>query len=532
MRIGDSFIFISLISNPKRMKSLLTLSIRLSLIFFSLQLGGQNTFSKVYQDSNLNHAVYSGMVLSASDNGFLIAGNNNLIRFDSVGNVVWSKVLGSNGSIGTIIQNKDTTYYFLTNGQYSGNTVPVLTKMNAHGGLIWSRVVDYGSYQNCVPLSASATIDSGVVICGYGYPTSQTINSFVSRFDKQGNLIWSRTMSVGDTSTIYRSIKQTPDSGFVMIGTLNSNTASLIKLSKSGTINWCKQYVSLDSTNALGVEVVVNNNKLYSYCIIGKPVFVVCGLAGNYISAKAFNMPYYHNPLFQYRSCTLSSTSNNGFLMTSDTYAHELVLKIDSLSNLEWAASNYLYGSLTATQLSDKGYMIAGGGPFLAVKTSFIPDQIGVIKLDSLGKGGYCTSGANISVSTVSLSATPRNYTLTQLGSIQSTTLSVTSIAVIQRTGCINSINPGVIEYGNLNSNFIYPNPSSGIISIQFKNDFTSPLKYSIINLNGEIVKEEISDKNVSEYTMDCSSLAPAVYILRLSDKNGMIATKRLIIKP
>lgn len=514
------------------MKAAPSFSIRLTLVIFSFQLAGQSTFSKVYQDSNLNNHVYSGTMASSLNNGFLIAGGSNLMRFDSSGNVIWGKVLGSSGFVVSIIPNKDSTYYFLTNEPYSGSSIPVLAKVNDQGGLVWSRSIQFASYQNCISLSACATIDSGVVICGYGYPTSQTINTFVSRFDKLGNLIWSKTIGVGDTSTIYRSIQQTPDSGFVMIGTLNKSTASLIKLSRNGTIAWCKRYSSLDTTNTLGVDVVVKNNKIYSYFIVGTPVFVVCDLTGSFIRAKAFNTPSYHDPLSLYKGFALSSASNKGFLMTAEGYANELVLKIDSASNLEWSASNYLYGSLCATQLSDKSYIISGGGPFLAVKTSFETYQIGVIKLDSLGVGGSCAHGVNVSTSTVSLYVTPSNYTLTQLGSIQSTSLSVASISITQRNGCINSINPGIGEFDNLNSISIYPNPSSGVFSIRLRENNSSSLRYNILNLNGETLREEVGEKSESEHRMDCTSLSPAIYILQVSDNNGPIAIKRLVRIP
>ena len=514
------------------MKTALSFSIRLTLVFFSFQLAGQSTFSKVYQDSNTSNSLSSGIVLSTADNGFLIAGNNNLVRFDSLGNVKWSKILGANDFIGTIIQNLDTTYYFLTNEKYTGNSNPTLTRMNAHGGLLWSRKVQYGSYQNCIPLSASATVDSGVVICGYGYPNLESINTFVSRFDKLGNLVWRKTISAGDTSTIYRSIKQTPDSGFILLGTLNQRTASMIKLTKTGTVSWCKYYTSKDSTETFGVDVIVKNNKIYSYFISGKPVFVVCDLAGNFLNAREFEIPYYYDPINQHKGCMLSPTNKNGVLMTLDSYANEIVIKMDSLSNIEWSTSSFLYGSLTATQLSDKGYIIAGGGPFAGFKPSDIPHQMGVIKLDSSGKGLGCAYENTVSSSSTTLNVASTNYTLVQLGSVQTSSLSVNSTTISQRNGCINYVNPGIHEYNNKEDVSVYPNPSSGVIYIQLKDNYYSVLKYSIVNLNGEIVKEEFAFKNESVHKMDCSSIAPGAYVLKVSDKQNVIASRHLIITP
>lgn len=71
----------------------------------------------------------------------------------------------------------------------------------------------------------------------------------------------------------------------------------------------------------------------------------------------------------------------------------------------------------------------------------------------------------------------------------------------------------------------INPNPSSNIIEIQANNDFT---KVTIVSLEGRIVFDKENDKTNS-IQVDVSGFAKGVYLVSVTEENGMLISKKLI---
>lgn len=87
---------------------------------------------------------------------------------------------------------------------------------------------------------------------------------------------------------------------------------------------------------------------------------------------------------------------------------------------------------------------------------------------------------------------------------------------------CVSAVN----EQKDPNSLLVYPNPSGGMVNIDFGNKNT--IKLVITGLAGNVVNE-INTVNQSKVIID--NLQPGLYILTVYDRKGMQGFKKLVIQ-
>jgi hypothetical protein len=95
-------------------------------------------------------------------------------------------------------------------------------------------------------------------------------------------------------------------------------------------------------------------------------------------------------------------------------------------------------------------------------------------------------------------------------------------------TQCINVTGLNDVELAN--KIYIYPNPSSGIISVDIDEDIAQGEKVSVLNLLGQQVNPTYEIKpSVTQTTLDLSNLATGVYVLKVETLSGT-AVKEIVI--
>jgi hypothetical protein len=77
----------------------------------------------------------------------------------------------------------------------------------------------------------------------------------------------------------------------------------------------------------------------------------------------------------------------------------------------------------------------------------------------------------------------------------------------------------------------VYPNPSTGNFMIEDLLISNADKKLTIYDVTGKLMKEELIDKNVSEYRFDLSGYAPGIYSLALN-ADGKILRQKLTVMP
>ena len=84
----------------------------------------------------------------------------------------------------------------------------------------------------------------------------------------------------------------------------------------------------------------------------------------------------------------------------------------------------------------------------------------------------------------------------------------------------------------NISNLLIYPNPSDGIINIEFSSDITLDFSVSLINVIGQVViidkKELFSGEYVKQ--VDVSNYANGIYLIEVKTDSGVI-NKKLILQ-
>ncbi len=203
------------------------------------------TYGGMYADKGLS-------VRQTRDGGYIIGCNATitvglsedveLIKTDSVGSVLWTKVLGANqsGNCGAVIQTFDNGFCVTGNiGNIgSGNVDLFIIKTDVNGDTVWAK--RYGGPNIELGYSLQQTKDSGFIVSGATY---NSVDGFyyalIIKTNSYGDTLWTKT-SKGSGHTYAQSILQTNDSGFIAAGTSGENYWAL-KMDSLGIVEWTKE---------------------------------------------------------------------------------------------------------------------------------------------------------------------------------------------------------------------------------------------------------------------------------------------------
>ena len=78
-------------------------------------------------------------------------------------------------------------------------------------------------------------------------------------------------------------------------------------------------------------------------------------------------------------------------------------------------------------------------------------------------------------------------------------------------------------EYSVQNEILIYPNPTSGVIHVNYISDLDS---YTLMDINGKVI---LRNKNIAE-SIDLSFLNQGMYLISIKDKTGKSIISKVII--
>jgi hypothetical protein len=196
-------------------------------------------------------------VQQTTDGGFIIVGQTQsfgsgdidvyLLKTDSIGNLIWSKTFGgSGGDAGRFVQQTADGGYIITGITSSFSTANndiYLIKTDSIGNLIWSKT--FGGINNDWGLSVKQTTDSGYIIVGQTNSFGAgDYDVYLIKTNVNGNTLWTRTFG-GTSYDVGRSVQQTMDGGYITVGCTNSFGAGgldvyLVKTDSLGN-NGCNQ---------------------------------------------------------------------------------------------------------------------------------------------------------------------------------------------------------------------------------------------------------------------------------------------------
>ena len=195
-----------------------------------------------------------------------------VLKLDENGNVIWTKSIGGNNSdYARAIKPTNDGGFILagyTNSFGSGGYDVLLVKINASGSIQWAKTV--GGLSDEYAYSVIQTFDGGYITVGRTSSFGAGINDvYVTRWDINGNLIWTKTIG-GTQNELAYSVLQTTDNSFLIVGWTSSfgsgsSDVYIIKINDSGNLIWTK---TIGGANEEGASTIIQTSD-GGYAIVG-----------------------------------------------------------------------------------------------------------------------------------------------------------------------------------------------------------------------------------------------------------------------
>lgn len=514
------------------MKKLIPFLILISLIGTRNAIG-QMDHNFVY--SSLGNSIFSTDMLNTADGGKIITGNfdsNGLIfKIDSTESVVWAKIVSTSYcELTSILQNDDSTFV-ITGVDYDNSTAKnygLILMIKDNGDLVWQQhIADTLGSGRLV--NALKTNDNGFLFSGY---------ETVLKTDSVGNIQWIKSFTGSNVGTLGNI--QLHDSSFVISGTRSTfqpykNTMILFGLSPVGNLLWEKKYDYAVPSYAANIsKMILVNDGIYSLFSSSDSK---CGLMKTDFTGNLLTSFYY--------------TSFDNFYIGSEYSPGDLILRLDS--TLLFLSGGYLpfsfsSGDIIRTDLlgnvlyskyiemvsqaiiveSDSNYRVIGNGPLPGVLDltgiQTLP-LIGLILLDSLGDPPACVYQANFTPTYNAVLQDTLNLPTQTTGSAIPHTTSYIDVVINSTFGCVGI--EGSVDENALGAFEVFPNPTTGIISVQLKyGNLDSEI--SIFDISGRLtIKKFFSGEEI--YLNEKNILKPGMYTVVLKN-DKFIRSRKLIV--
>jgi hypothetical protein len=323
--------------------------------------------------------------------------------------------------------------------------------------------------------SGDISPDHNFILGGGSYNGISTDN-YVVMLDSNGTASWGKKYSTPSDEWI-NSIKVTSDNHIIAAGISSLNTAgdtdqALIKLDSAGNMGWSYNYgnSSFDGANSIMEDS-----------------------SGNYVICGTTNILSLLGPLHQ---MVINKIDKTGNLIWSNIYG-------DSILSSE--GNNITFGS-------DRGFAATGN----SVAFGDPKGDALVVKTDTAGVSGCFEFHFPFIRNTTSL--TDSTGIIQQMVTINedSVNMKVPLFDIQYAQNCFTLVNIGDIR--KINSIRIYPNPSSGILTIE--TEFNNATIYIHDELGQILMTHKLNDFKT---TLDVTFLHPGIYFLEVRSENSHI---------
>lgn len=293
------------------------------------------------------HGVINGFgilyfIRRTSDDGFITGhyyspgsgANMMLIRLDSTGTVLWSKMYKStihNSYIYDAIETNDGGFIFCgTSLVNNANARGFIGKVDSAGTLLWNKNLDFGSYLSAVTDNGSDYFFAGM----YDHPTAFYPDGLIMKTDYSGNVAWMKSYGdYGDNEQFVRILNYDNDHIIIIGGDDDGDhNTTCTKLDTSGNVIWHRNigtngeeygHSIAKSGTDLIVPVTTDNSTVYGGACILKLNIIGGTSIAKYYGGTNFNNRYAINSAFGtsdggwFGMCYKSSTNETILIKTN-----------------------------------------------------------------------------------------------------------------------------------------------------------------------------------------------------------------------
>lgn len=456
-------------------------------------------------------------VVQSADTSYFVGGRTRsygaglgdlyLLKIDKNGELEFSKTYG--GNMSEIC--RDLVYTSANSLVLAGQTMSFgqgsndgyIVKTNLDGDVLWSKT--FGGELDDAVMGIAETLSGNYRVVGYTSTYGEgSYDGFIAEFDQSGSLVWSNTYGNEGNQSFYDGII-TSDSGTVCTGIHFDNNGIgdllLVKVDKFGTLEWSRTYTLTEysygntvAKTSSGYVIVGSDENTNHNTLLVKTNFQ--GFTG--CSNEEMNVNYVQNSFNPVigsggsvsSGCVVTDVNGESGVtnMTQDTICIQhcnLSLEVEVLNTPEGA------GCTGEIALS-----VDGGQGQVSYQWDSNADNAITPSVTGLCVGEYCVSISD------------------ENGCHLDTCISL-------------SVTVGIGDNGGSNWD-IYPNPTSGIVELQYKNPISEAISCTIIDNLGQVIYVFEISKELS--TVDLSTLNNGVYWIVIKNEKEVKQVERLIL--
>ena len=216
---------------------------------WNITFGGDDydVFFVVQETSDSGFIALGGIDANAWD----IGGDCLLVKTDENGNILWNKTFGGSDTDNGhgIYQTNDGGYIIsaITESYGAGSSDAWVIKTDANGNEQWNKTFGGDSY-DLAEKSIPNTPDGGYLIVGStnSFGTGNSRDGWLIKIDGNGNEQWNKTYGTENNEHLWE-VHITSDGGYVMIGYIHDlstqrRDAWVIKTDDDGNVQWDKKF--------------------------------------------------------------------------------------------------------------------------------------------------------------------------------------------------------------------------------------------------------------------------------------------------
>jgi hypothetical protein len=534
--LGFLFIFTS-----KRYSMKVFIPFILIFLAFIKPIFSQSLFSNVYYNPAPEDILGMAMV-PVPGKGSLIAGFEGFrpgaLANDAAGNLLWTKTYGNDGAFYYVTATSDSSYIMggmiYNNSQSERNLY--LVKINKQGDTLWTREFDMGRDEQAYCIRE--TFGKGLVVCGISY--TNYVNYYYNSdypgsdmvvlvLDSVGHYVNGTRIHSGNYINTAYSVRQLPDSGFVLTGNIGDTLSGalnlnyfLMKMNPTLGIEWLKRQSGLNNDRTRSYVAEVCDSGIYSLVstTYNGMIMLKTGFNGQVMESVKYNIlssygDAWANDRILLKNNHLKAFSTRENFMLADTSGvsiHSLMLAVSQIQDFY--------------ALSDSGFIFLTSGPLILTKYNG-ELEIGYMKTDT-SVNNFCYFGySTVQTSAISLNFTSPSYTVTTAGTSVVALHPVTDYYVITRTGCLD-IQGNIRSTPLKNENFsVSPNPVYHKFVIH-ASDMSPTCRLKLFAITGECVFNQESVQTETEISLP--DLKPGLYYMRIGGEGNETILKIVVL--
>lgn len=534
------------------------------------------TFKSVVSNPDGSHVIL-GDFQNATNNGDLV-----LMKTDTLGNVVWSTVIGNDSTEAgqSLARTPDGGYVFssdITDPRDFLNVKMEVGKVDSIGNLKWGSI--FGGREGNQSNGISVLGNGKIIVAGKGTKDGDAFSSgYTLTLDQNGTPDNGLFYKRGNFQDFISSAQQTSDGGVALGGSTWSYLTSpsyfdpmLIKLNTKGDTVWTKRYTMPNTQFAYLMRVTRQNDFLLGGQLAVSDTYrgtflLKANSNGQFKWCKGYtafpNLDKYFQRIYDIapikdgyvaagiiRDGTTDSIKIKSFYSGLDTIiigarTKGFMMKTDTAGNVLWSrvyadtvSANYL-GSRT-TEFSSIIPTFDGGFTLVGTTFSYGAKRGGGI-LIHVDKDGYMGSANSCNITN------PLTWSIRNFDSVDSSGTNIVesgdenalklrkSTLPFKKNDLCNAKGTYIPTTGLKDELLpesavkIYPNPTRDELFIELLRSNSAQTKVTIFDLTGRIIHIEKTNSEVLR--IDTPQYARGIYFVRV-EQEGRFLTKKIVVQ-